>query len=168
MPRRTPQFSQQRAPVVYNTGRQNRLSCGGPKRWNALDPSSCHPLDSDDTQDATQTIKTSQQSYESIVVRDSCDVEVTTTSTQAAVNVQIGLQAAIALIISISVADSDRADELTQELNEKIKTTQINRQQTYIENSRGVNVTTTDTDVAVNAQILLQVLLALVARLNIL
>ncbi|WP_051189122.1 spore coat protein [Halalkalibacillus halophilus] len=165
MPRKITQYSDRKAPVVYNTNKK----CSKPKKWNALDPHSCHPFDSsDDTQEATQSIKTVQQSYESIVVKDSCDIEVTTTNTQAAVNVQIGLQAAIALIISISVADSDRAEEFTQDLYEKIKNTQINKQHTYIENSRGVTVTTTDTDLAINAQILLQVLLALVARLNIL
>ncbi|WP_188207698.1 spore coat protein [Alkalibacillus aidingensis] len=168
MTRRITQFSNQKAPVVYNTTNNNQPSVSRPNRWNALDPSSCHPLDSNDTQEAAQSIRTTQQSFESIVVKDSCDIEVTTTNTQAAVNVQIGLQAAIALIISISVADSERAEELTQDLYEKIKSTQINRQQTYIENSRDVNVTTTDTEIAVNAQILLQVLLALVARLNIL
>ncbi|MDV2581382.1 spore coat protein [Alkalibacillus haloalkaliphilus] len=154
------------APGAYNNAHTNQRA-RAPKRFNALDPKSCHPFDQD-TQQANQSIKTTQQSFESIVVKDSCDVEVTTTNTQAAVNVQIGLQAAIALIISISVADSDRAEEITQDLYEKIKTTQVNHQQTYIENSRGVQVTTTDTDIAVNAQILLQVLLAIVARLNIL
>ncbi|KAB8126289.1 spore coat protein, partial [Gracilibacillus oryzae] len=136
---------------------------------NALDPKCCHPFDDDtDTQDATQEIKSVQKSYESIIVKDSCDVEISTTDTQAAVNVQVGLQAAIALIISISIADGDTADSVTQDLFEKIKSSQVNKQHTYIENSRGVKVTTTDTDVAVNAQVLLQVLLALIARLDIL
>jgi spore coat protein X len=137
------------------------------KCWNALDPNMYHPLD-DDTQDAGQVIKNVQQSIESIVIKDSCDVEVTTTDTQAAVNLQVALQAAIALIISISIADSSKAEKVTQDLFSKIKSSQVNKQQTYIENSRGVKVTTTDTDVAVNAQILLQILLALVAKLDIL
>jgi spore coat protein X len=51
---------------------------------------------------------------------------------------------------------------------EKIKVKQINRQQTYIENSRGVNITTTDTDIAVNIQLLLQVLVAILVKLDIL
>ncbi|MGN8646467.1 spore coat protein [Gracilibacillus sp. HCP3S3_G5_1] len=148
---------------VYSTGKNTKS-----KKWNALDPQMCHPFDDDDTQDARQEIKSVQQSWESIIIKDSCDVEVTTTDTQAALNVQVGLQAAIALVISISIADSDKADLITQELNEKIKSSQVNKQHTYVENSRGVKVTTTDTDIAVNAQVLLQVLLALVARLDIL
>ncbi|MFC4401741.1 spore coat protein [Gracilibacillus xinjiangensis] len=150
---------------VYYTGRNSKQT----KRWNALDTSMCHPFDqSDDTQEANQEIKTVQESFESIIIKDSCDVEVTTTDTQAALNVQVGLQAAIALVISISIADSDKAERITQDLHEKIKSSQVNKQQTYVENSRGVKITTTDTDIAVNAQVLLQVLLALVARLDIL
>ncbi|MFG6149372.1 spore coat protein [Halobacillus sp. B23F22_1] len=149
---------------VYNISKK---SC--PKKWNALDPKVCHPLSNDDSnQSAEQNIKSTQQSFESIIIKDSCDVEVSTTDTQAALNVQIGLQAAIALIVSISIADGEIADKVTQDLHEKIKSTQVNQQQTYIENSRGVRVTTTDTDIAVNAQVLLQVLLALIARLDIL
>lgn len=139
------------------------------KKWNALDPKMCHPFGhNDETQEGKQEIKSQQQSFESIFIKDSCDVEVTTTDTQAALNVQVGLQAAIALIISISIADSGTADKVTQDLYEKIKSSQVNHQQTYVENSRGVKVTTTDTDIAVNAQVLLQVLLALIARLDIL
>ncbi|SES23605.1 spore coat protein X [Gracilibacillus ureilyticus] len=149
---------------VYYTGRNVQT-----KKWNALDPSMCHPFDhSTDNQEGRQEIKSLQESYESIIIKDSCDVEVSTTDTQAALNVQVGLQAAIALVISISIADSDKADRVTQDLYEKIKSSQVNKQQTYVENSRGVKVTTTDTDVAVNAQVLLQVLLALIARLDIL
>ncbi|WP_255437783.1 spore coat protein [Thalassobacillus sp. CUG 92003] len=128
-----------------------------------------HPLDNETVaQEADQVIKSVQQSFESIVVKDSSEVEVTTTDTQAAVNLQIALQAAIALVLSISIADSTKADQITQELTSKIKSSQINRQQTYVENSRGVTVTTTDTDIAINAQVLLQILVALVARLDIL
>jgi spore coat protein X len=139
------------------------------REWSALDPTMCHPLSDDqDTQEVGLVIKNTQESLESIVIKDSCDVEVTTTDTQAAVNIQVAIQAAIALIISISIADSSRADQITQELLSKTKTNQVNRQQTYIENSRGVRVTTTDTDLAVNAQVSLQLLLALIARLDIL
>lgn len=139
-----------------------------PKKWNALDPSMCHPLKNDDTQQATQQGQSIQRSYESIIIRNSCDVEVTTTDTQVAINIQVAIQAAIALVISISIADTDKAELVTQDLQSSLRSTQINRQETYIENSRGVKVTTTDTDVAVNAQLLLQVLIALLVRLDIL
>lgn len=99
---------------VYNTGRKPAA-----KKWNALDPKSCHPFDDSDTQDGNQEIKSVQHSFETIVVKDSCDVEVKTTDTQAAINVQVGLQAAIALILSISILDGDKADKVSQDLFEK-------------------------------------------------
>jgi len=140
-------------------------------RWSALDPSSVHPMcghNSDVEQEASQVSKTIQASREAIIIKDSCDVEVRTTDTQAAVNLQVALQVAIALVISITIGDSDRAQAVTQDLMQKIKVKQVNHQKTIIEKSRGVRVTTTDTDVAVNIQVLLQVLLALVAKLDVL
>ncbi|MDL4839754.1 spore coat protein [Aquibacillus sp. LR5S19] len=139
-----------------------------PKKWNALDPVQNHPFDETVIQDADAVLKNEQKSIESIVIKDSADVEVTTTDTQAALNVQAALQVAVALVISISIADSSQADAVTQDLLAKLKTSQTNKQQVYIENSRGVNVSTTDTDIAVNVQLLLQVLIALVVRLDIL
>ncbi|GGB48999.1 spore coat protein X [Lentibacillus populi] len=141
-------------------------------KWSALDPTMDHPMhfDNDSTinQEASGQLKNVQQSSECIVIKDSCDVDVQSTDTQAAVNIQVALQAAIALVISISIADTNAGDEITQDLFAKLKSSQVNKQQLYIENSRGVNVTTTDTDIAVNAQILLQVLIALVVRLDVL
>lgn len=141
---------------------------GNTKKWNALDPTECHPFDATVNQGQDDQLRNVQQSIESIVIKDSCDVEVSSTDTQAAVNVQVALQAAIALVISISIADSNKGDTITQDLNAKLQSMQVNKQQIYIENSRGVNVTTTDTDIAVNIQILLQVLVALVVRLGVL
>lgn len=137
------------------------------RRWSALDPRSAHPLDND-TNDLAGVIDNIQQSFEQIIVIDSADVEVTSTDTQAAVSLQAAIQAAIVLVISISIADSQRAERLTQDLLARVRTQQVNRQQTIIENSRGVRITTTDTDLAVNIQLLLQILLALVVRLDIL
>ncbi|GMR67912.1 hypothetical protein BAC7755_45800 [Bacillus sp. MN7755] len=51
---------------------------------------------------------------------------------------------------------------------QKSSVKQVNKQETVIRNSRNVTVTTTDTDIAVNVQILLQILLALLVKLNIL
>lgn len=137
-----------------------------PKKWCALNPSD--PFDATVSQSQDDQLRNVQESIESIVIKDSCDIEVSSTDTQAAVNVQVALQAAIALVISISIADSSQGDTITQELNAKLTSMQVNKQQVYIENSRGVNVTTTDTDIAVNIQILLQILIALVVRLDVL
>ncbi|PKJ52927.1 spore coat protein [Bacillus sp. SN10] len=117
---------------------------------------------------AIQTDEIDQVSEEYIEIVDSADVQVTTTDTKAALSIQAALQAAIVVVVSISIADSEKADKITQELFQKSSIKQINRQKTFIKNSRNVTVTTTDTDIAVNIQILLQILLALLVKLNIL
>ncbi|MDK7443982.1 spore coat protein [Bacillus paranthracis] len=119
-------------------------------------------------EEAIQTDKIDQISEEYIEIVDSADVQVTTTDTKAALSIQAALQAAIVVVVSISIADSEKADRVAQELFQKSSIKQINKQETVIRNSRNVTVTTTDTDIAVNVQILLQILLALLVKLNIL
>lgn len=139
------------------------------KKWSALDPDRKHPLcpsNDDDTQNADQVNKTLQKSEEYIFIKDSCDVNVSTTDTKAAVSLQAALQAAIALVISISVADSGRAEKITQDLLQSSKTRQITFQKTVIENSRNVDVSTVDAQIAVNIQVLLQILLALLVKID--
>lgn len=139
------------------------------KRWSALDPEACHPMQfGGDTQFAGQFNKTVQTSEEYILISNSCDINVSTTDTKAAVSLQAALQAAIVLVISISLAGSTEVEELTQDLLQTAKIRQQTFQKTVIENSRGVDVTTTDTQAAVNLQVLLQILLALIVRLDIL
>ncbi|WP_081857028.1 spore coat protein [Tumebacillus flagellatus] len=119
-------------------------------------------------QDAVQVEETFQDSHECIIIRDSEDVTVHTTNTHAAVNLQAALQLAIAVILSITIGDSPTNDTILQELTQRTETMQMTRQKLLIENSSDVHVTTTDTDAAVNIQLLLQVLLALVVRLDVL
>ncbi|WP_020060372.1 spore coat protein [Bacillus sp. 123MFChir2] len=140
------------------------------KKWNALDSSKSHPSFYDPTisEEAKQKNKIYQLSEEYISIVDSADVQVTTTDTKVALSIQASLQAAIVAILSISIADSEKADKIAQELFQKSAISQVNKQRTIIRNSRNVSVTTTDTDIAVNIQILLQILLALLVKLNIL
>lgn len=119
-------------------------------------------------QSAAQLAEIDQSSHEIIVIRDSCDITVETTDTQVAASLQAALQVAIAVVINITIADSSRAERVTQELLEKAQIRQSNRQKVVIVNSRSVDVTTTDTDVAISLQLLLQILVALVAQLDIL
>ncbi|EEL78942.1 TPA: spore coat protein [Bacillus anthracis] len=148
----------------------NAWSAKRNKQWSALDSSNCHPSfnDANVSEAAAQESKTYQISEEYISIVDSADVQVTTTDTKAALSIQAALQAAIVVILSISIADSEKADRVTQELLQKSSVKQINRQKTFINNSRNVTVTTTDTDIAVNVQILIQLLLAILVKLNIL
>ncbi|MCD8509320.1 MAG: spore coat protein [Bacillus sp. (in: Bacteria)] len=143
------------------------------KKWSALDPKDAHPLcDKKDVQDETQNAanknKTKQLNEEYIFIKDSCDVTINSTDTKAAVNLQAGLQAALAVLISISIADSQTAEDLTQELMQTSKTEQVSVQKTVVENSKNVEISTTDTQVAANIQILLQLLVALAVKLDIL
>lgn len=127
-----------------------------------------HPLDSTIEQEADQEIKNVQTSYEEIVIRDSCDVDVTTTDTKIAASIQASLQAALVAVISISIGSSSRAEAIVQDLMQKINVTQSNRQRVYVQNSKGVVVSTTDSFISVNIQVLLQILLALVVQLDVL
>jgi len=152
---------------VYRTSTGN-----SDRRWSALDPSMDHPIfnckDNDVEQEAVQKSTEFQLSEELILIKDSCDVNVNTTDTKAAVNLQVALQVAIVVLLQISIADGAQAERVAQDLLQSSKIKQINRQKTVIENSRNVNVTTTDTQVAVNIQLLVQILVALLVRIDIL
>jgi spore coat protein X len=140
------------------------------KKWRALDHH-CDGKDgngADADQEGTQTVKTEQKSYEWIIIKDSEGVDVHTTDTQAAVSLQLGIQAAIAAVISITIGDSDQGKAVAQDIKQFIKTKQSNKQKTIIEHSKHVKVVTTDTDLAVNIQALLQILVAIVVKLDVL
>ncbi|MFD2169728.1 spore coat protein [Tumebacillus lipolyticus] len=151
----------------------------GEARWSALDLEMEHVggrgrgrefvlEDEVVEQEADQISETDQFSGESIHIKDSCDVWVTSTDTQASINMQAALQMAIALVLSISIADGERAESVSQELLQRVQVKQENRQRLIIFNSREVRVATSDTDTSVNMQVLMQVLLALVAKIDVL
>ncbi|WP_251550750.1 spore coat protein [Neobacillus muris] len=140
------------------------------KKWRALDhcDDNSNNSNADVAQDANQLAITKQQSFEWIVVRDSEDVQVHTTDTQVAISLQLALQVAIAIVITITIGDSERADQVVQDLKQFFQLKQRNSQKTVVLGSKHVNVTTTDTQVAVNIQALLQILVAIVARIDVL
>lgn len=141
------------------------------KKWRALDhcdDNNNDNLDTDVLEDNSQVLKSSQQSNEWIVVKDSEGVEVKTTDTQVAVSLQIAIQIAIAIVISITIGDNEQGRAVTQDLKQFMKTKQRNTQKTIVEGSRNVKVTTTDTDIAVNIQAMIEILVALVAKLDVL
>ncbi|MCM3573958.1 spore coat protein [Mesobacillus subterraneus] len=139
------------------------------KKWRALDHCDTGKgNEADVTQEADQKMVTKQQSFEWIIIKDSECIDVHTTDTQAAISLQLGLQAAIAAVISIAIGDSEKGKAVVNEIKQVIKTKQRNTQKTIIEGSKHVEVKTTDTDIAVNIQALLQILVTLVAKLDIL
>ncbi|BAC12530.1 spore coat protein [Oceanobacillus iheyensis] len=134
--------------------------------------SSSHPFDFDN--DATVTQRDGdfsfleQESAELIWVKESCDITVTSTDTQLGVSLQVALQLAIAVVIRLSIGDTDRSEQVAQELTQYLGTSQVNKQKVYIYNTKDATVTTTDTDLAINIQILLQLLVAIVIMIDIL
>ena len=155
-----------------NVYRSNNCS-SSEHSWSALDSSCRHPLsdfcgEEGVEQEAIQHSSEFQLSEELVYIKDSCNIKVTSTDVKAALSLQAAIQAAIAVIISISIADSDDADRITQELIQSSNIKQITRQKTIVENSRDIEITTTDAQIAVNIQLLLQLLLALIVELDVL
>jgi spore coat protein X len=138
-------------------------------KWRALDH--CNEKgkkEAEVMQEADQVVKSEQDSFEWIIIKDSECVEVHTTDTQVAVSLQAAIQAAIAVVITITVGDSEKGKAVVQDLKQFFKTKQRNSQKTVVQGSKDVKVTTTDTQVAVNIQALLQILVAIVAKLDVL
>lgn len=119
-------------------------------------------------QDADQYSFMDQESAELIWVKESCNIEVNTTDTQVGVTLQAALQLAIALVIRVTIGDSERGDAVAQELVQFSNIDQVNKQKIYIYNTKDATVTTTDTDLAINIQLLLQVLVAIILLIDIL
>lgn len=139
------------------------------KEWRALD----HCDDDKKSnatvdQDANQTNITRQQSEEWIIIKDSEDINVTTTDTQAAASLQIGIEAALAIILRLAVADDNQVEGVLQDFNQVTRTRQSNRQKTIVEKSKNIDIVTMDLDIAINLQLLIQLLLAVIATLDIL
>jgi spore coat protein X len=127
-------------------------------------------FDSDDLviQDGRVVSKIFQGSEEVVIIRDSCNVNYTSTDTQVAVVLQTALQTAVLTIIQLAIADENQAELVTQSLLEKATIKNANRQKVLIEGSQDVTMTTTDTDVAISIQVLIQLLTAVITQIDIL
>ncbi|KNH17531.1 MULTISPECIES: spore coat protein [Priestia] len=141
----------------------------GERKWRALDHCENKRFSGRDVwQEADQIAATEQKSFEKIIVKDSEGVRVQTTDTQIAATIQVALQIAIAVVVRITIGDNIQGNSVVEELKQFASIKQKNSQKTIIENSTNVNVTATDTDIAVNLQVLLQVLIAILVTLDIL
>ncbi|MCC2526998.1 spore coat protein [Bacillus halotolerans] len=144
-----------------------------PYSWVALDPDCDHPLDEKDkkeerkcncdiccngngfgddnafiNQDLAQANLNKQVSDETIIIRDSCDINVTSTDVQAVTSVVTAINAAVVTATLTSIADGVIAELVAQDLLQLTANKQVNRQKLLIECSRGVNVSTVDVDIA--------------------
>ncbi len=138
--------------------------------WRALDycDNKEKPKDAVVEQKATQANVITQKSEEWIIIKDSEDIKVTTTDTKAAASLQVGIEAALALVLRISLDDCDQVEDILQDFKQVTRTRQSNRQKTIIEKSKHIEIETLDTDIAINLQLLVQLLLAVIATLDIL
>lgn len=140
-------------------------------KWRALDhcdDNTRNRSDAAEAQDAEQFVSNQQVSDEWIVIKDSENIDVTTTDRQAAVSLQLGIEAAITAVIQIAIGNGTQSESITQDLRQVTNTRQGNHQKTIVEQSRDIEITTTDTDIAINIQLLFQILAAIVAALDIL
>lgn len=144
-----------------------------PYSWVALDPDCDHPLDEKDkkeerkcncdiccngngfgddnafiNQDLAQANLNKQVSDETIIIRDSCDINVTSTDVQAVTSVVTAINAAVVTATLTSIADGVIAELVAQDLLQLTANKQVNRQKLLIECSRGVNVSTVDVHIA--------------------
>ncbi|UYP07529.1 spore coat protein [Priestia megaterium] len=124
-------------------------------------------FDAEVVQEANQLSLIDQESNELIWIKDSCDITVHTTDTQAAISIQVAIQVAIAIVLRITIGDSAEDNGVFQDLLQLSDIEQTNKQKIYIENSKDVEIRTTDTDVALNIQLLLQVLVAIIVLVDI-
>jgi spore coat protein X len=138
------------------------------KKWKALDSCDTKSTEADVMQDANQVVTSTQNSFEWIIVKDSEGVDIQTTDTQIALSLQAAIQVAIAIVISITIGDTDKGNAVVQDLKQFFRNKQRNSQKTVIKGSKGITVTTTDTQVSVNIQALLQILVTIVAKLDVL
>jgi spore coat protein X len=139
------------------------------KKWRALDhcdePSQSNAIEQ---QEADQVDVMKQTSEEWIIIKDSEEVHVTTTDTQTAVSLQVGIEAALMIVLRLAIASEDQVEDIMQDFNQISRIRQRNRQKTIVEQSKDVNITTTDTDIAINLQLLIQILLGVILSLEIL
>ncbi|MFD2760012.1 spore coat protein [Lentibacillus juripiscarius] len=120
------------------------------------------------SQDGDQYSFMDQESAEMIWVKESCNITVDSTDTQVGVSLQASLQLAITLVLNIAIGNTDRSEAVSQDLIQSFNADQINKQKIFIYNTKDATVTTRDTDLAVNIQVLLQLLLVLVVMVDIL
>ncbi|MEC1261501.1 spore coat protein [Bacillus swezeyi] len=106
-----------------------------------------------------------QLSDETIIIKDSCDIRVSTEDTQVVTSVLTSIQTAIVTVVLAIIDDADLAELVSQDLLQVTANKQANRQKLVIDNSRDVTVTTEDTDVATLVSTAVQTLTVVIATL---
>ncbi len=76
-------------------------------------------------QEAEQINTTKQHSEEWIIIKDSEGVNVETTDTQAALSLQIGIEAALAIVLRLAIADDNRVEGVLQDFKQISRTDKV-------------------------------------------
>ncbi|GLV14281.1 hypothetical protein Heshes_19650 [Alicyclobacillus hesperidum] len=118
-------------------------------------------------QNAILEIDDNESSILDIIVKDSANVEINSHDLQAALSLQAALELALAIVLSVSVADGNAASQVTEDLLARICTAQRIRRVIRVDNAYAVRVQVVATELAVQLQLLLQVLAAIVAKLEV-
>lgn len=104
-----------------------------------------------------------QLSDETIIIKDSCDIRVSTP--QVVTSVLTAIQTAIVTVVLAIIDDFELAELVSQDLLQVTANKQTNRQKLVIDNSRDVTVSTEDTDVATLVSTAVQTLTVIIATL---
>ena len=132
------------------------------------DFSSVFRPDTSVSESADQYQFSNQTQNENLWIVNSSDVLVVTAQIQAAASTQLAIQLAIALILSIVIADEGESKAVYEDLLQLTATNQSMRQQTGIVDSHDILVVNVDLEASIQIQILLQILLALIAEFELL
>ncbi|WP_206919611.1 spore coat protein [Alicyclobacillus suci] len=101
-----------------------------------------------------------------VIVRDSCDVEIVNQDLTAALNLQLTLQLALATILSLTVGENT-ANSIVEDIVSQLSDIQRTRKVIHVENSQSVRVQLSSTEISFNIQVLLQLLLAIIAQVEV-
>ncbi len=105
---------------------------------------------------------------ETIYIVGSEVIKINSTNNKIALSLQAAVQAIIALVIQLTIADSDKADSVRNQISSNMKWLNRKMKIIYIENSSNVTVTVSSVDIAVTLQFMLQILLSILATVDIL
>jgi len=106
--------------------------------------------------------------WQVVTIRDSENVQIDVSELQAGIAFQATLQLAISLVLSIAVAGATEATSMETDLIQSVYTNQSHVMNIVVDESRDVRVTVASAQATASIQALLQVLLSLVEKLDIL
>jgi len=116
-------------------------------------------------QEIQQSLTTSQREIQSLVVRNSHNINVVQTEAQALVVVQAALQAAIEAAIA-ALGRSDNDVRTLQAISQRLSALQSESQSVLIDNSNAITVTQTELEITAVVQAAINLLAELALRIG--